>query len=256
MAEETQGIQNKGLLIIAVILGLIVVAAYHFHLSYVRNASRGDRLRVLRYMRSLDAGDAISEGDIEAVTIYVPDPKALETVMRERDRGNLVGQVVTESVRRGEYVTWDHTIGDNGLDEEILGEGNRGLPIEIDAQISPGAAIRTGSRVDLTGFFVVGGVARSYWIIKNVRVVSVGAGPVTVGSDGSRSSRGYRTMMIEVSEADALELQNILTHAQGPIVPMVRNRLRDAGDRTVINPALEQFAERASLDGGQVGRGN
>ncbi len=63
-------------------------------------------------------------------------------------------------------------------------------------------------------------------------------------------------MMIEVSEADALELQNILTHAQGPVVPLVRNRLRDAGDRTVINPALEQFAERASLGGGQVERGN
>jgi Flp pilus assembly protein CpaB len=249
MAEETQGIQNKGLFIIAVILGLIVMIAYNFHLNYVKKAASGKAIRVLRYTRPLDAGARIRDGDIEVVKVNVPDPEALGTVMKEESLEAMYEQIVTKDVRRGEYVMWGHTVDLGGMADDAIDRGNRGLPVEVDAQISPGAVLTSGSRVDLTGYFVVGGVAQSYWIIKNVRVVSVAQEPPTMASDSGRSNKGYRTILIEVSEADALKLQNILTHAQGKIVPLVRNRLKEADAPTVINPLLSQFSSRASLGG-------
>jgi Flp pilus assembly protein CpaB len=249
MADETQGIQNKGLFIIALILGLIVVIAYNLHLSYVKKAAQGRAVKVLRYTRPLEAGQRIRSGDIEVVKINVPDPKALGTVMKEDSLEAMYEQVVAKDVRRGEYVMWGHTVNLGGLADDAIDEGNRGLPVEIDPQISPGAVLTTGSRVDLIGVFVVNGSARNVWIIKNVRVVSVAQQPATMTSGSTRSSKGYSTILIEVSEADALKLRNILSNVQGTVVPLVRNRIKEADAPTEINPDLLQFAGRASVSG-------
>ena len=69
MAEETQGVQNKGLLLIALILGLVVAVVYNLHIAQVKRAQRGTMVHLLRYRRAMEAGDVVKADDVDRKSV-------------------------------------------------------------------------------------------------------------------------------------------------------------------------------------------
>ena len=52
MGEQAQGVQNKGMLIVAAVLGVAVVIVYNWQIEAIRRESRGEQATILRQLRA------------------------------------------------------------------------------------------------------------------------------------------------------------------------------------------------------------
>lgn len=262
MAEETQGVQNKGLLAVAIILGLIVVVVYNFHIMHIKNAQRGKVQHLLQYTRAIKRGETVGEGDILSVEVPVLAAEAFGRVVSRESRRSIIGKELNQSVRQGQYVMWGHTA--LGLVETPDGTINKvAVPIEIDANMSPGPLLTADGRVNLVGMFSVNrGPVKSYTIIENVRVVTVGGGVPDTGGEmpgvSLRPQRSYRQIVVELDPEVHLQWLNVLSHIRGPVSIQVLNRdTVPVGRGGVIRSELQSLAERAagSTSSSSNGRG-
>ncbi len=52
MPEEAPQVRNKGLLLIAIILAIVVVVIYNVHVQNVRSSLQGQQIKLLQYTRN------------------------------------------------------------------------------------------------------------------------------------------------------------------------------------------------------------
>jgi Flp pilus assembly protein CpaB len=238
MAEESQGAQNSGLLpVVAIALAVVVVIVYNLQLRRERMAAKGESVSVLKYGRDLDAGEEISERDLEEHYIDTQHREALGNVVEGKDKELLVTQAVVQDVRLGHFVFWSHVGGKEG--EKAAQKITKGMvtrTVEIDSVSSPGTILNVYDRINLIGVFEVSNKRRTYRIIADVRVLAVGGrGPTGTDISGGevrtpRASRSYRSVTIEVSPDVSLQLNDVLAHIQGPLIAEVRH----PGDKTFV----------------------
>ncbi|MHC4563710.1 MAG: CpaB family protein [Planctomycetota bacterium] len=236
MAEESQGVQNRGLLlVVAVVLAIVVVIIYNLQLVRERKAAEGDMVSVLRYRRDLQAGEQITARDLEIASIETRYKKWLEDVVLSDEQDYAETRTVERNVRMGEFVLQSHLGGAEGeRPAHGITKGMVTRTVEIDSVTSPGTILAVHDRINLIGVFEVSNRRRTYRIIADVRVLAVGGrGPTGTDLSGGetrtpRASRAYRSVTIEVSPDVSLLLNDVLTHIQGPIIAEVRN----PGDKT------------------------
>ena len=65
MSEPAQGIQNKWLLIIAVVLALVVVFLYNAHISAIKSELEGKTVSVVQMAKDLPVGERITARHIK-----------------------------------------------------------------------------------------------------------------------------------------------------------------------------------------------
>ena len=229
MAEETQSIQNKGLLLVAIILGLVVAVVYNLHIAQVKRAQRGTMVRLLRYRRAMEAGDVVKRDEIEGVEVTVQNARAFGNIVTERQKDIVIGQTLNQSVRAKQWVAMEHTtMGLSLTADQAVTPGKVSVPVEIDARMSPGVMLSAGGRVNLVGRFALSnGPEQTYMIMENVRVLSVGGGAPDTGgimSGPERAAKAYRTIQIEMDPREHLRLLNVLAHIRGPVSVQVLNR--------------------------------
>lgn len=260
MADETQGVQNKGLLLIAILLALVVLVVYNFHIIAVKKSGQGEQLRVAQYKRAIRKGKIVDANDIIGVDVDVLDPKALGNVVLYEQRDSIIGQKLIQDVRVDQFVVWGHTLKNPGQDvDNMITRGKVAVPIEIESSSSPGPILTSDGRVNLVGRFTLRGQAeRAYMIMENVRVIAVGDQPGDQGmirrGSLSRSSGSYRRITIELTSEEHRRLLDVLSHIGGHVVLEVLNRDEappEAGG--IVDEALVQ-ALRAG-GGSSRGRG-
>ena len=221
--QEAPAVKNKGLLVTALILGVLVVFVYNWHISSVRKAGIGKTVKMLVPKRTMEAGEEIAETDLEV--------KEVETHFMESIGGNvisrvspaeLVGEELSQRVQRGRFLRWDDILGHGEQSPSVLlEEGTESFQISIQPRESPGQMLRVGDRIVLLGVLAPPGKeVKTYRILEGAKVVSVGG--MSASSSGRarpgrryRSStvmRSYRTIGIQVSPETAVELNNVLTH--------------------------------------------
>jgi len=259
MAEETKGVKNTGLLIVAIILALVVAVVYNAHIAHIKETREGKVNYLLEYTRSLEAGDRIDEKDIIAKGLNIPDLSKLGNVVTNEDRSTIIGKTITQSVRVGQFVEWGHTTA--GLaqipDNIISGEDKVAAAVEIDTASSPGAILTPGGRVNLVGMFRVGSSPlKAYTIIENVRVLSVAGGSPRADELGDvrpgRELKSYRTIVVEMDKDVHLQFLNVVSHAVGPVAVEVLNRAMVSPDEGgIINRQLQELAEQAASPTGR-----
>lgn len=260
MAEPVEGIQNKWLLLLAVVLALVVVFLYNAHIRAIRSEREGNTVEVVQMAKDLPAGERITARHIKKAEIPRDTAEAYGKVWRWKDRDVLTeygGKVIHRTMRKDEYLLYDYideTLG--GRPSQKLAEGMVGIAVEFDAEQSLGDMLAPGDTVNLKGVFPApGGTYRTYRILSDVRVMNVGGVGAADEADSSlrRASGGnYRRITIEVSPDVSLKLSNLLTH----IVGRVQVELNPAGAVTgrpgEINPELEPLAAQAR-PAGRVG---
>lgn len=252
--EKSSGIQNKWLLIIALVLGALVVLVYNAHIRAIRSEKEGQYRDIVEMTKDLKADGKITRRHIAKIRIPAGDEKAFRKVIPWKQRDWLLaggGRRVNQAVKKGEYLLWDHVMGGSGASPAgTLGEGMVAIPLEFDASQSLGDMLSVGDRVNLKGVFSVrGGPLNTYRMIEAVRVLNVGGRGASEGSGRGRGGmKSYRKITIEVSEDVSLQLSNLFSHMQGEVQLELRsasNRLPiNAGE---INPALANLAQKAKV---------
>ncbi len=228
MAEQTQGIANKKLLIVAVVLAAIVVVFYNLQISRIRKASKGDTEWILRYTVDRQVGDTLSASDIEAVELDTSFVKGLGRCLTRKERDFAIGRRLNQSVTMRQWVLWSHVTAkeqDNPSAKIKLRMRKYSFPIDPDQ--SPVENLRDGDRVNVWGMFAVGKKEpKAFLIIENIKVMEV-------------PSR--RKITVEVTPEIAGQLANIRTNALGRLWVTVRNPT-ERGNPSEIHPNLRDMA--------------
>ncbi len=255
MAEQTQGIQNKWLLLIAVVLAVVVVIIYNAHIRAVRNELVGEKVALVKVTRDFKRGEKITARNVEREMIPRSSEKAFGNVLRWEDLDILResgGRLINQPINKGQLLLWDHLLDfQRSRPSNTLREGMVAIPIEFDADQSLGDILSVGDTVNLKGVFSVGDKpAQTYRIISAVRVLNVG-GQGAIEQTGKNAMRAggmknYRKMTVEVDEDVSLKLSNLLSHMLGKVQLELRRRdERMPPDAGKINQALESLANQA-----------
>lgn len=251
MAQPVQGIQNKWLLIIAVVLALVVVVLYNAHIRAIRSEQEGRTLAVVQMAKDLPAGEKITAKHITRAEIPRDSADAYKKVWKWKDREILTGyggKVIHRTLNKGEYLLYDYVddVGGSRASRK-LADGMVGIGIEFDRDQSLGDLLAPGDTVNLKGVFPTpGGIQKTYRIVSDVRVMNVGGVGATEDASRARRARNYQRITIEVTPDVSLKLSNLLTHMIGE----VQVELNPAGISATaqpgqINPQLDYLASQA-----------
>ena len=256
VAEETPGVRNKGLLLVAALLGLVVVLIYNVHIDRVRQEGKGNLVQMLRYARDMDAGEEIEADDIVLVPVEKALTEPLADVVTQSKRSFLIGRKVNQSANGGSWILWSHVTETRVDGTSIVPKGYRSVSVDVDPRNTPGNLLTVGSRVDLVAILPLEGKQpASYFVMEYVRVISVGGfgrpGESATARERDKYRRGltsYRTINIAVKQEMVLELKNVLSHAMEPVSLVLRNQQdTDAQNAERINPLLMPLAMKANV---------
>ncbi|MBN1941808.1 MAG: hypothetical protein JW849_00780 [Phycisphaerae bacterium] len=261
MAEPVQGIQNKWLLIIAVVLALVVVFLYNAHIRAIRSELEGKTVAVVQMAKDLPAGERITARHIKKAVIPKDSAEAYGKIWPWKDREVLTeygGKAVHRTLRKDQYLLYDYIDDAGGVRaSQKLGDGMVAIPVEFDRDQSLGDMLAPGDTVNLKGVFPSpGGVYRTYRILSDVRVMNVGGvGAADESETASRRtrSRNYQRITVEVTPEVSLKLSNLLTHMVGDVqVELNQAGVSGTAQPGQINPELELLASQAR-PAGQAG---
>lgn len=220
MAQETPGIANKKLLLVAIVLAVVVVVLYQVQISHIRKASRGQTQWLLQYQVNRQAGDVLADGDIKAVEVDAKLAAGLEGCMTRENKEFPVGRKLTESVRREQWVLWRHvTAPEESNPSAKINRRRVKYSFTVDPEQSPMEELAEGDRVNVYGMFVINRKPlESYLIVKNLKVMEVPS---------------KRKVTVEVTDEMAGTLANIRTNAVGELWITVRNPTEHGADSKI-----------------------
>jgi len=256
MAEEAQGVRNKWLLLVAVLLGVVVVIIYNADRRRAIEAAKGEDVAVLTYTRDLSIGDTVVPRDL---TVTMMDAKAVERlgdVMKKKDREGFfaVPRRIRQDVTKSDLAKWSHVTGTKGgYPSHAIKEGMVRISVPISSATSPGRDLRPGDRINLVGIFeLTPGHPEAIRAISDVKVLEAGGVGMTemqASSSGyrtPRASRSYRSIALEVDPAVSLKLTNLTTHVIGEFTVELRNPgMQYPEESGVINEELEELSRTA-----------
>ncbi len=255
--QATSAVKNKGLLIAAGVIGLLVVVVYMFHMDRVAKMNRGEIVKVIVVSRTYEAGEPLDIKDLEVKEIRTRFSKGLGDVVTGQDPEEVAGDnaPVLRAIHKDEFLRWSHvSVTDINTPSDIIEKGKVSYTVSIDPATSPGMMCNVGDRVTLIGKLALKGQPMKYYpLIKGVKVRAIGGlAAKTVISRGKRRTisqgnrRTYRSISIEVSLNTAVQLANVKSHVQGPIQVVVHSRKDVSGSskfskNPMVEPGLENL---------------
>jgi Flp pilus assembly protein CpaB len=252
MADEI--VWNKKLLVISLVLGLLAAIVFLAYDHSMRKKLTGDTVQVLVWRRSVGAGSPVAMKDIEIPTVRRSLLKKMEGVLQNQteDLNLLKGETyLSRKVYKGDFVRYTDILGKASASPSgMINENMRAVTLRVDPSTTPGELLGINDRVDIIGLLAIGGKPiKAYTVLENVRVLAVGGRSASPDEDWDSSAGGrqrpslrtYRSVTIEVSQATAEKLAELLPRIQGRILLSLRPPPRgpEAGAGGRINPEIE-----------------
>ncbi len=250
MAEEAPGVQNKGMLIVALVLGALVVVIYNWQIEVVRRESRGETVLLAQAQRDIKPGEKIDfDKDIvlQEVTKQFQSSLGNVVVLKNKEDGIRLYKDTTfkRRVDSGRYLTLDDLQIERPEDPSDRIDVSR-VAIAVPVREVVGDILRPGGRVNLVGKFNLRNEIKPFRIIESVKVLGIGGqgtkegyqpGKGFVVSDAGQSN--YRIITIEVKKEVSLQLETVLSYVPAGVKLEVENHLAPmpatAGE---VNPEL------------------
>lgn len=253
MAEETPAIQNKGLLVTALVLAAIVVLLYNFQIERAVREARGETIKLLVFTGHLSAGDKVSADDIGAKEVSVEIGASFGQAVLFKDKGSIVGESLSRAVSRDSFVMWDHFDSYGGASSSVVPlKGMAIYALQVDRDKTPGAILGVGDRISVWGMLPVDGKLTSTCIIRGLKVRGIGSG----GSQSFRgpkkrfsstkSLRSYDRILVEVTEEVRRQLENVISHVTGGLGVDKLNPEDSTKDYTQITDEARPFSKSAA----------
>jgi len=269
MAEETPAVRNKGLLIAAIILAVLVVVLYNWQVSRVRREGRGETFQLAVLRRNIAPGEKMEFDDFRIETIVISKEerkggqfkKSLGDVIILRRGGtdreklaDVLGVTVNQTVRRGQYLRWHQITGHpSGRPSYAIPKGMVAFTLPLEPRMAPGTVLSVGDRITVWGMLALREKAKvlpldSYPIMEKVPVLAIG-GVANRDMSGTRGAsyrregrRTYRSVTIAVPPDMAGQLINVLSHVRGGITLVVCSpEDRPENQKPRIHPKLREL---------------
>jgi Flp pilus assembly protein CpaB len=225
MADQTGTVQNRGMLIVAIVLAVVVAIAFNVFVEAVKN-EKAKTVRVLRYTRTLSAGQRIEKDDVEVMEVTVASYDTFGTLVLAEDADiRVIGKPVVRKVNSDKPVLLTDVGG--GVGESVDGVINDGMvavAVEVGREASPGQILTPEGRINLIAPFSIAGKVKYYPIIENVRVLGVAGSASSMSGDSRRAPTTYRTVTVELTPLVHRQLLSVLSHKRGPVMIEVVNR--------------------------------
>ncbi len=260
MAEEAPKVQNKGLLLVAVALGAVVVIIYNLHITAVRNEGKGEVVRLLRLTTAKNINDPLEDKDLEEVPIQKSDAERLGNVVPLGSKGFVLNRRVRENLTQGQWLLWGHLEGTEM--SGILKNSPKGtivITLEVSQKNAPGPILEPGGKVILGGYLSVAGKPPRYFrIIQGVKVIATGSNTLPqpgdpVGLRERGNSRSYRTIAVEMDQRVVPQWMNIQSRLGEVMIEVVPpNTTISESVAGKINPEEPELVKMA--DSAVVGR--
>jgi len=260
MTDEAPAIKNKRQLLIGAILALVVVVVYNYHVHRVREAGKGTTVRLLRMVRAMSPGQALSPKDVKVVEVSTNLLGSLGGVVKLEPQESVAdvvrGYELTQYVQEGWLLQTAHLgLGEPPSPSSALEKGMVAVSLSLDPRYTPGDILRVGDRVNILGMLQVGGQPlQAYRIIEGVKVQAVGGrgprtGTLVVPSefDENLGVRSYKSIVVQVPAVESTRLINVLSHVAGSIWVEIINPAEapDSELKIRINPVLKTLSEAA-----------
>ena len=258
--------KRKQLLIaIVVFVGALVGNNWWIN-SQINEGKEKKFVKVVRAKKSLDPGDLLGAGAIEAVE--VPEKFMPKASIRWADRDGFLQQPLATKVINGDYVletAFGRAESVGRTLSQQLGDDARAITLTVDEMNSFSRSIVTGDKIDILFSFNVPPVKQKITtlLLQNIPVVSTGAYNAASQELGEKGARGgrYNTITLKLSPQDAVRL----TYARqaGQINILLRSNVDEkpldmapvAGVEGVLSPQDKQLVEslvRQAQQGVQV----
>lgn len=202
---------NTTLLVVALALGLIAAFAFVWRVENVRKAAEIKSIVVYRVTRSFDPGEVVKRNDLEQFRI--PEgfedsfPGALRTAT---DLSNWIDQKkpVLKRINQGDVLTTAaYTAADSGRAFR-LSRGKELVTFSVDRDSAPPVLVPEMYVNIWAAITPKGGTPDVELVMERVRVIVVGSRTASQG--GSRSSRAYSTISVEVTSKESQLLNKIV----------------------------------------------
>ncbi len=258
MADEQPAVRNKGMLIVALILGVVVVAIYNIQIRRVRAEAQGEMVYVLRFARNMGPGDQLdAEKDLAVEMTQKKHGENLGPVwiLATPDERKLVDKLyLTRKAQKGEFLLYAHiSMQQDATPSAEIGQGMVAVSIPVDKQNVPGEILNPDDRVNLLGRFRSGGSHRGLFrVIEGVRVLAVGGQGLSEAPGGraaatAKGLRSYQNVTIELTPEESLLLNALLSQLDGAFTLEVLNpNTRPAGSWGKVAAPLRQLLSSGS----------
>ncbi len=256
MAEVAPDIQNKKLLVIAVVLALVVVVVYNLHVSSIRTSAIGEMVDLLVLTHNMQAGEKITAKDIKKIQMGQQVVKHLGSYYPADDYEFVIGgaalnqPVVKDQILMGYHVT------PGALSTQKFSAGKVQMALKTDPSLALGQVLRVGNLVNVVANLSVDNAPLQAWrVIEGVRVVAIGgvgrqevASAKRGRSTSPEGMRSFRSITIEVDKDQSLLLANVISHALGGQVWLELRDLPEAKEVTgkVNKDLLQSLAKKAA----------
>lgn len=252
MSEETPGIRNKKLLIVAILLGVFVAALNVWNINRVREESRPRTTYVLKLRNNLATGDKIVRDDLDVVPIETKYAASLGKVMEKKNLEYALGKKVNQYVEKGWLLQWTHIGGESGRQLYKPAIGMVHHTLEIDSRRAPGTLLQIGDRVNIVTILPdAKRKVRALTVIEGVKVLGIGQ-RTDIGGDPSsyrrRAMRSYSQIAVEVSPEVARKIANVVTHRRGEVWIDVVSPEDEFTDNPRIHKDVEHLSNAAASE--------
>lgn len=254
MAEEAKGIQSKAVLIIAVILAVVMVAIYNFHIAFLKKALQPEKVKLLKTNRDLKPGDRVTAKDVVTVEVEKASLDAIGSVVT--DMTVATGNPVNQAVEKDRFLLWSYfTSARANPTEKLLAPNMVAHALPVDPKYNLGPLLQPGAFVNIIGLLPDGKGLQMMRIMENAKVVSVGGktGDTVNDRSGGVSSGQYRNIVIEVSPKVSLQLANVLTRVQGEVRLELANTSNVENKPAELRPEVLKWAGSAEAPTSPVG---
>jgi len=255
MAEEAPGIQNKGLLLVAIVLAAIVVGVYKWRMWAMESAREGDKVKVLRVRTNMDAGARLTEKDLYIVEVDAKELPNLGNIVTADKINSVKAYALVGPVKKDQFLYWQNLLG-GGEDYSPIEPGMVGKTLTVDPKCTPGELLRVGAKVNVLGMLPrpEGGMA-SQRIIEGLKVLAIGGKmgrgtemPTGKSAYGEYGIQTYQMITVMVTPEVSLQLDNIKTWVQGEFGLELANPTEGPDRRgrpPQINDSVKQYADAA-----------
>lgn len=203
-APPAQG--NTTLIIVAVVMGVIVVALSNWYINSIRKQVNQATITIYKLNKPVEPGDKFrSDRDVAKVIVPKSLADGFSDALREKDLSAWHNQPFKQPARENDLLTMRLFVESGGIDGSLPEEGMAAVPLPVSSKNAPGV-LRPGMRVDIIATLTQEGrLPQAIPVMRNVRVRAVGT-----RTDGGSERRGsYSSITVQVTPKEAVQLLTV-----------------------------------------------
>jgi len=215
-ASESQWIPSGGVLVVALVAGLLAAILVNVYLGYVKGQYEEDHQPYYVLKEDVPMGQPIQQRNLE--TQFIPKPlvqrfKDAKAIEANEKALKILGMKAPRDLKKGTFLWWPDFVAEEGTLGVKIPKGCERITIRVDPNTSLAQMLQPGGYVNIRGLFDTGVDSRnpnieSLDVMKNVQVRGLNGSPTPVA--GRTDITNIQIIVPSEQARNLLQIQDIL----------------------------------------------